>query len=50
MPRTNRRGLLTSLSELAGLAFIAVGVWQISAPAGWIATGLALVALGALNA
>jgi hypothetical protein len=48
--RKRSRGFLTTLAELAGLASITAGCWQVYPPAGLIAAGIGLVLVGMVQA
>jgi hypothetical protein len=45
----NRRSTVTTLLEVAGLAVIVVGIFQISVTAGLVAAGSALILVGVLE-
>jgi hypothetical protein len=44
------RALATTICELAGMAAITAGVWQVSSAAGMVVGGAFLIAVGVLGA
>lgn len=44
------RTALTTILELVGIGAVVFGCWMIAVPAGVIAAGVALVAIGVTNA
>ncbi len=48
--RTKLRATATTALEVTGFGVIDAGIWLIWAPAGVIATGLSMIAVGVLSA